>query len=88
MGNVAKNTPTNLQKDGTTSVENSGSSKFSASDDNENIPCGNDEKSGEGMHLYVSHVIVIIMGLKRLCAFIKFRYVNVMNATDKNQYSI
>ncbi|XP_008792625.2 protein HGV2 isoform X3 [Phoenix dactylifera] len=48
LGNVPKSSPTNLQKDRTTSgAENSGSSKASACDDKEDIPCGNNEESGE-----------------------------------------
>ncbi|KAG1347963.1 protein HGV2 [Cocos nucifera] len=54
LGNVPKNTPTNLQKDGTTSVENSENSKASASDDKEGNSRGNNEESGEDFSYLVS----------------------------------
>ncbi|XP_010941898.1 uncharacterized protein [Elaeis guineensis] len=48
LGNIPKNTPTNLENDKTSSnVENSGSSKASSTDAKEDIPCGDNEEAGE-----------------------------------------
>ncbi|XP_038971656.1 protein HGV2-like [Phoenix dactylifera] len=48
LGNIPRNTPTNLENDKTSdNVENSGSSKDSARDAKEDIPCGKNEEAGE-----------------------------------------
>ncbi|KAG1368529.1 protein HGV2 [Cocos nucifera] len=48
LGNIPKNTPTNLENDKTSSnMENCGSSKASSSDAKEDIPCGNNEEADE-----------------------------------------